>query len=246
MKQPVQTQWLAALMGHPVDLEKWESELRHPHDPACERHLHAGERKLFLNSQTFQSCQTAEQVLLRAERVVSRLNGGIRAIYRGGPVVVWAIGHLDAQGAVQMTQFAYTNETMQPHDSIKVFLSGTAEQGDAENVHPPVAPPESAPQRWLGAATTDERVANLLDLGAKADNWIDIYKTYEAAKKLVGGEDKLHALLGSESGSAERLRRTANTHRHANPLPDPNPMPLNEATVLIGRLLVAAMRNAGF
>jgi hypothetical protein len=245
MNEPVQPRWLVALKGHPIDLERWETDLKPPYDPACERHVIAGESVLCLHSRLFQRFHAAEQVLPKAEQVVALVNGAIRAKHGGGPVVLWAIGQLDALGLPRMTQFAHVDETLRAHETVAVFLNGTAEQGDAEIVYPPVAPLESVSQRWLTAAITDERVAQLLSLGGKADNWIDIYKAYEAAKRLTGGQDKLHALLGNEASRAELLRRTANTHRHADAPPVPKPMEINEAIVLIGRLLVAAMKDAG-
>ncbi len=55
----------------------------------------------------------------------------------------------------------------------------------------------------------------MLAFAGRADNWFDIYKAVELAKKLAGDTNKLRTLLGSSAKECENMWRTANSHRHA-------------------------------
>ena len=72
------------------------------------------------------------------------------------------------------------------------------------------------------------KIEQVLTLLVAEPSWADIYRVYEAFKSAFGGERDIERLFPGEISRIERLRRTANEHRHfdvraklSNPMPYP-------------------------
>jgi hypothetical protein len=88
---------------------------------------------------------------------------------------------------------------------------------------PPKAPQESRMQRWFREAETDDSRAELFVHLGRADNWYDLYKSAELARR-VAGDKALKNALGADGWKEwKRIWQTANCYRHA---PDPKNYPL--------------------
>jgi hypothetical protein len=97
-------------------------------------------------------------------------------------------------------------------------------KGSVGTYGPPKPPEESRMQRWFREAETDNTRAELFAHLSRADNWFDLYKSAELARKLAGGSTALERVLGSKDWKEwERIWQTANCYRHA---PDPVKYPL--------------------
>lgn len=119
------------------------------------------------------------------------------------------------------------------------MVNGIGEARDAEgNLIPPAPPQPSNAQRWIGAAKTDDQIADMLVFAGRADNWFDIYKAVELAEKIAGGQHKLRRLLGASAREYKRMRNTANCFRHARfNKPPPILTTLAEARPLLSHIV---------
>ena len=96
----------------------------------------------------------------------------------------------------------------------------------------PSVPRETKMQRWLRDAGTDDTKADLIEYAIRADNWYDLYKCMELARRLVGGKKALETRLGAEWVKWDDTFYAANLKRHApNPAKPPRPYdpPFEEA-----------------
>jgi len=73
--------------------------------------------------------------------------------------------------------------------------------------------------------------------------WFEIFKALEGLKRYFGNERKLLDAFPDKKSSIERMKRTANSYRHAAGSYDPitRPMPLHDAKKLAGELLIATL-----
>ena len=108
----------------------------------------------------------------------------------------------------------------------------------------PTTPP--AGPRYLSLAARDGDVAEVLKIMASSAgvNFVELYKVYEIIRH-VGGLDAAMRAAGISKNTVTRFTRTANhqaasgeiaRHARSSEVPPANPMPIEEARALIGRL----------
>ncbi len=102
-----------------------------------------------------------------------------------------------------------------------------------------MSPQESKVQAWFRLAEVEDNRADLFAHLSRSDNWFDLYKSAELARRMVGGQAKLKQILGADFAEWERIWRTANCHRHSpgqHPLP-PKPAKFEEARKFILKVI---------
>jgi hypothetical protein len=115
---------------------------------------------------------------------------------------------------------------------------------DAEgNIVPPLPSTPSAVHIWSSIADQNDLVADMFTRFARADNWFDIYKTWEVARKLVGGEKSKTFKSCVHGLKSEDMKRAADYHRHANRPPPPAIMELEEARSVLKHIVHNVMKH---
>lgn len=202
--------WFVALRGHPADLEEWEHALKLPFDPWVKRVPHRNEMLWGLRTIGFKDAADASEVRVWALPLIDRLNGAMAVVARVERVEFDGVGLVRPSGEVNLTFFA--EMTAHARSSARVI----AEIRDSEgNLAPSPPSKPSAPQGWMQASASNDKIADLLVYAGRADNWFDIYKAIEIAESIAGGEHDLQKLLGSAAPRLKNMRSTANYYRHA-------------------------------
>jgi hypothetical protein len=84
----------------------------------------------------------------------------------------------------------------------------------------------------------------ILEIMVAEPTWPEIYRAYEALKDAFGKEKGLKRLFPSEVARIEKLRRTANEHRHFDVVNKiPHPMPYMEAVSYLKNLVRRAIAS---
>jgi hypothetical protein len=205
--------WAVELSGDSSDLESWEESLREPFDPWVEfQHPPDGGPRI-LRSKEFDNLTSYQEVNTRAQIMVDRLNGALRAATQTRKV---SIGYI----------------WRQLRDDASVGGAGKSE-----------ASSRSSAQRWLSYASSHDVAAEMLSHFGNAPNWFDLYKTYEGIRDLAGGMSGLKSKSWKPpSADIDRFTHTANFHRHALPhgakkKPSKNPMSLQDAASMISAMM---------
>jgi hypothetical protein len=237
--------WIGKLSGHEFDLADWQLVLKAPFDPTCERISHTESVIWVLRSRSFDNLQTPDEVRLRALALIERLNGALQVECRGEPLVFDGVGRIDEAGQIQLFQFA------EAHIRGRSRLSAVGQVLNPNgNIVPPPSPDPSQAQRWLEAAESDDEIADMLTFAGRSDNWFDIYKALELAKRLAGDENgpgnnkyAMKALLGTEAYKKfDHVWQTANTTRHARYANEPGVLAtLNEAKAILSHVVKAVL-----
>jgi len=197
----------------------------------------------------------ASHVFQDAARIIERLNGEALLVHSDAqPIKLGQVMKFDLNGKRQLILFAITGEFQITVGNARARVKA---RGTGVTNGPPSPPQESDLQRWFAEAERNDTLADLFSHLNRANNWFDVYKSAELARRLV--EEKLagakpagkkltkkekaeerKALQKAFSSDWEKLElvfRTANCHRHA---PDPikypwpeQPVDLNEAREFI-------------
>jgi hypothetical protein len=237
--------WVAKLSGHKFDLADWHSALKAPFDPTCERISHNESVIWLLRSRSFDNLQTPDEVRLRALALIARLNGALQVECRGEPLIFDGVGRIDEAGQIQLFQFA------EGHIRGRSRVSAVGQAlNPSGNAVPPPPPEPSQAQRWLEAAEGDAEVADMLTFAGRSDNWFDIYKALELARRLAGdgsapgnNKEPLKALLGTSTYKKfDHVLQTANTIRHARYGNPPKvPATLNDSKAILSHVVKAVI-----
>ena len=210
-----------------------------PHFQSSEVRLHDEGDLVFLTSSTFKTMTTRAEVFEAAERILSALPGAMRIA--GVPISEPVI----AQRVFERTPDGQQNTTFISIPSIAMVMSMPAPTILIDGKPPP--PPPAIP---VERALHDARVARALELFGRDPNWFDLYKVLDTIEEDVGGERALEDKGWATRAELKRFTRTANNlnalgsgARHAIEAwqPPKNPMSLEEASVLIGKVLAAWM-----
>ena len=206
--------WAVALKGDRFDLEDLEQWLKPPFDPWMELLMgEDGALTRLLRSKSWASLTEASDVTRDAERLVERLHGAALLLQSDAqPVQVGEVILFDQAGKRKPIIFAASGT---------IRICGGRVRGRVSSNAPPPPPTESEMQKWSREADTDDTRSELLSHVARADNWFDLYKAMELARR-IAGVNAVRVLAQDES-EWRRIWQTANCYRHA---PDPVKFPL--------------------
>jgi hypothetical protein len=232
--------WGAGLLGEPTDLEDWAYTLKEPFDPWVE--VHGAET--VLRSASFDDLPSASEVRDRAAALIERLNGAVAISQQARRLRLGGIIQFTPDGRLHRTIFA---EMGAVEVRAKVRASATVIRADGKPV--PSPPPQpSEVQKWTTVAENDDLLDDALIYFGRATDWFDIYKTLECLILRFGGgsENAFLALGWALDAEITRLKRTANSARHARRKfnPPPYPMSLVDARSLLVVLLRRALKEA--
>ena len=98
-------------------------------------------------------------------------------------------------------------------------------------------------QKWFREAENDDVRAELLVHLNRSDNWFDLYKSMELARRLFADRDGLEHALSDHWTEWKRVSQTANCYRHA-PDPKRNALPARPVTFEEAReFVLSAVRD---
>jgi hypothetical protein len=199
-----------------MDLDDFRELLARPFDPWIEDYQTDEGLKPLLRTASWAKLTEAVDVFRDAARMVERLNGEALLIYGDSkPVKLGETIKFGPNGRREPIKFAasfHARGAARARARATVITSG-----------PPKPPEPSRMQKWFKEAETDDIRAELFAHLARADNWFDLYKSAELARRVVGDLKALKAALGSDWNEWQRICQTANCYRHA---PDPAKFPL--------------------
>jgi hypothetical protein len=228
--------WGAAIQGDPADLSVWQHMLKHQSDVWVETH----DSETVLRATSLDESESGTEARDRAIAYIDRLNGAISVSHDSRPVQLRAVIRFKGDGHLERTLFA---ESAKYEARGGMIGAGTVVGSDGQPV-PSTAPAPSEVQRWSGIADQETWLDDALIYFGKATNWFDIYKALECLMDKYGGETAFVKLNWAPPDEVRRLKRTANSFRHANRnkhRPPQNPMGLKEGRELLGQLLRRAL-----
>jgi hypothetical protein len=228
--------WGAVILGEPTDLEDWAHVLQEPFDPWVETHG----AQTVLRSASLDELASAVEVRDRAIAQIERLNGAVSLSQGAKPLRFGGAIQFASDGKQHTTIFAEMG-AMESRDKLRATAIVIGRGGTPV---PPSPPQPSEVQRWAMAIENDDLLDDALVYFGRATDWFDIYKTLECLIIRFGpGESAFLKLNWAPAAEIERLKRTANSARHAKHqfAPPKNPMTLKEAQSLLAQLLRRAL-----
>lgn len=221
-------EWLVRLQGREDDIKELSGFVNIPE--AC---VIQDGQAFALRSDDFEFLKSADDVLEKADEIVSRINGAaFIATGMRKPMATEHVIRINDDGTRQV--FARFGNSMQIRDSLSISIK--QEDGTIREQHfaEPIA-------EWLDIANRDEKVAKVLRLfGSGVLDWVNLYRIYEVILSDAG--NTLVSLGWATKKSVDRFTRTANSpsatgdaarHGSESTQPPPDPMTLSEARSLI-------------
>jgi hypothetical protein len=232
------TRWAVELVGRELDLGDWKQSLLPPFEPYVEVVDLKIRKGYLLNSTKFLPCREAREVRECAIPIIRILDGLMQAYKNTGKVTSGAIVEATADGSYRRHVFAEANIT---EDDDRVSATGVLLGSVPQPAKPSVAQPSFA-QTGLALARKDLKAA--LEHYSRADNWYDLYKSFEAVRKK--GDSTLEK-LGVGQSELSNFRGTANKFRHhRGKSPPKRELSLREGRTLVATLLKGKMEALGF
>ena len=207
------TSWCVVLEGAIDDLDDWAWFLKPPFDPNVTWLDQAGARHAISRAAAFEGLNTSQEVYDRALLLVERLAGGMMLVGEPSKMKVGAVAEFRADGRVGFCHVLVAQNlvTGRPRFGRPIL---TVRNAEGQII--PRAPPSASPvQVWSALAADNDVVADMLTHFARADNWFDLYKTWELAKKRIGGEHTRRWKAVTAGLRAKAMSSTANFYRHA-------------------------------
>jgi hypothetical protein len=235
--------WGAVLGGEPTDLEGWANNLKEPFAqyPWVEKHSD----ETVLRSVSFDNLTSAQEVRDRAVPMIERLNRALALSQQVKPVRFGAVIQFKSDGTVHRTAF------LEPASLVASggFFGNPAITviGPDGKPRPAPAPKPSEAQRWLTITENDKVLDDALKYFAKGADWPSIYNALECLIKKAGGEGAFLQLNWEPEQEIKRLKHTAAWerkkahHPYPNDQPPADPMDVNDAYAILGRLLRRAL-----
>ncbi len=199
--------WGIELQGHGVNLDDLQEWLKPPFNPWVERFTDSTGEKYLLRSSSWAAFSEAADVVRDAERLVQRLHGEALLLQHDAePLILGRVFRFDANGNSLPVVISI---------SVTAHLKGLRARAKVGSFAPTPPPTESQMQAWSRESDHDDTRADLFTLLARADNWFDIYKTMELARKIAKGKNAVKAALSkADFDEWERIWQTANCARH--------------------------------
>lgn len=244
MSDEDRSRWGVELKGHLFDLEDWEADLRPPFDPSVvvlPDMIKPDTRMWILQSDSFDGCTSASDVREIAISLVRTLSGmiGVRrsamSVTLGNVIEFRADGSLGSHAFAEGAQFVGRAKTRGVGVAV---IDGVVQKPD-----PPTA---SYAQSMIHGLSDDLRAA--LRYYDMADNWYDLYKSYEAVlshlnpRNEARAKDKLKK-LGFTHDELKGLKGSAQHHRH-HKTDASNDFTFPEAKALTRRIIDAVLQSS--
>lgn len=224
--------WWARLAGEALDLQTFATSVRLP---LVEVRKFDG--RYYLRADDFQGASESGEVERRAEEIVRVLNGAARVEHGDSHEV-----HVDAATKVhtdgRVENFVHLSATVTGRSRVSATL---AVAGQPETVKPP----PSEVERLAEKALANAKVERALRIFGRDDaDYRDLYHVFEIAEEALGAG--MFADGTVTKAEVTRFTRTANSptalddaarHGSESEQPPANPMPFNEARVLVRRIL---------
>jgi hypothetical protein len=232
--------WAAIVTGDEADLADWRDCLKEPYEP----YLELRDNHHVLRSTTFDDLESADQVRSISVALIDRLNGAMRVSRRTKPVRFDCVAEFTAAGTMNRTVFAEMHAEASLRLRTHAVLVGVGPSGE---VLPQAEPEPRSVQDWSASAEHDELLDDALVYFGRATDWFDIYKALECLITRFGGEARFLDLGWAPRDQIKRLKKTANSARHARRRYDriDNPMNLRTASRLLEVLIRRAFKEAG-
>lgn len=216
--------WAVELTGDPLDLNDFRGFLASPFNPWIEDFWTDDGLKTILRSVDWANLTEASDVVRDARRILNRLNGEALLLHSDAkPLSLGQVMRFGPDGKREPILFAATAQFQVTLGRVRFRATATTGKPEVPNT-----PRESLIQKWFREAEADDVRADLFDHIRRADNWYDVYKSMELARRLVGGSQALSVALGPDQKEWNRIWQTANCYRHA---PDPATYPLPNPAV---------------
>ncbi len=230
--------WGIVLGGHAFDLGDWQEALKQPFEPWVTE----TEDGLILRWNLLDPATTSTEAYKRAKALIEQVNGALGVSHRARVVRLEGIAEILSDGTRRCVFAEVLSEELRCKDQLTAVVLGP----DGKPKPSPSSEP-SNPQRWLSIAAEDDLLADALTYFARGNDWFDIYKALECLILRFGGREKEFLDLGwADADEITRLKRTANSERHARRKFDPprSPMRPNEARDLLAKLMARAFHEA--
>jgi hypothetical protein len=224
----------AWLEGDPLDLQYLARLL-----PVGDVQVRQDGEKFYLAGADLDSPPPGEQFHDVAERLIDWANGAA-CCENPAFIPVSLTGSYEREGGVTVVG---ATATLLVRASMAATAQVTGPDGKPKPATPPVGP------RYLTLAARDGDVAEVPRIMASSAgvNFVELYKVYEIIRH-AGGLDAAMQAAGISKSIVSRFTRTANhqaaggeiaRHARSTEAPPANPMPIQEARGLIGRLVGA-------
>jgi hypothetical protein len=233
--------WGAIVEGEPTDLEAWQHTLK---DPSFDPWVEIDDRKTVLRSASLDGLASAIEVRDGAGALIARLNGAVALSQQARPLRFGGVIQFAADGKQHRTMFPEMAALEARGGFARINVTVTGPDGKPV---PEPSPQPSEVQRWAAKADGDKLLGDALMYFGKGANWFDIYKVFECLFERAGGQHEFLALNWEPKTEVNRLKHSADWARkwarHAKPKDKPpkDPMNVNDAHVLLGRLLRRAL-----
>jgi hypothetical protein len=224
----------AWLEGDPLDLQYLARLL-----PTGNAQVRQNDDRFYLAGAELDSPPPGEQFHDVAKRLITWANGAARCENPAFMPVSLA-GSYQRDGGVTVVGAA-------ARLTVRATMSATVQVTGPDGKPKPATPP--AGPRYLTLAERDGDVAEVLKIMASTPdvNFVELYKVYEIIRH-AGGLDAAMQAAGISKSTVSRFTRTANhqvaggeiaRHARSSEVPPANPLPIEEARGLIGRLVSA-------
>jgi hypothetical protein len=232
---PAVAGWGIVIEGHKNDLADWSEVMLPPFEPwiVKVRGHHV------LRSRMLDALGSPDVVYHCARGMVDRLNGamaaarGSRALQFNGTIIEFR-----PDGSTAAIAFA----SLVAEGRSRATAVGIAVGSNGEEIANTAI--ESEPQRWVALADEHDLLADALMYLGRGE-WFDIYKAIESLNKHCGG--KLASRGWIPKSELQRLRQTANSHRHftkGHHTPPTVPVTLREGQKMVGVMVSRAFEDA--
>lgn len=227
--------WMVRITGHRHDLMDWREALKLPFDPSIEVvELPEGDNRVeeayLVNWSQFQQCADANEVREISVPLIRQLNGLMAALSQTRPVEFNEVVHRQTDGKLLRHRFIVAETVTFRMRGGAATLTVTGQE---------VAPPQpSQAQRAFQRAP--DNVTAAIEHFARADNWHDLYKSFEALENHVGSRTKIRA-LGVSKADIDNFAMSAQLARHHESPPPNRVISLAEGQQFVASLIRACL-----
>lgn len=234
--------WGIELQGHRLDLADWRSALHpiKPDDPSVELVNAHGAEFFVLRCGLMDEIVEASEAQTVGKALHQRLNALFQIVREMENTTTGAMIRFDADKEPQRIALAVGNARL---GRIRSRGVGVALSADGKELPPPKQRPSDI-QRSLKmvSASGKQHLADAVIAYARADNWYDLFKAFEALSSQTSG--KMVGWGWTSDDEIKRFKKTCHHYRHYEEALPPNPPTMEEARSFVRQLLVQALNHS--